>query len=96
MTVNVTSLPTGSKLFLDAQTSNAPASVQLHPAYEGTFELVSSVVAPAVVVGDEQVRGVGTAEEVRNARRVVARGDEQQDVVRAHYTNIHREESDRV
>ncbi|CAE6444423.1 unnamed protein product [Rhizoctonia solani] len=54
LTVNVTSLPMGSKLFLDAQTSNAPASVQLHPAYEGTFELVSSVVAPAVVVGDEQ------------------------------------------
>ncbi|CAE6415140.1 unnamed protein product [Rhizoctonia solani] len=54
LTVNVTSLPTGAKLFLDAQTSNAPASVQLHPAYEGTFELVSSVVAPAVVVGDEQ------------------------------------------
>ncbi|CAE7173274.1 unnamed protein product [Rhizoctonia solani] len=54
LTVNVTSLPTGSKLFLDAQTSNAPASIQLHPNYEGTFELVSSVVAPAVVVGDEQ------------------------------------------
>ncbi|CAE6455466.1 unnamed protein product [Rhizoctonia solani] len=54
LTVNVTSLPTGSKLFLDAQTSNAPASVQIHPAYEGTFELVSSVVAPAVVVGDER------------------------------------------
>ncbi|CAE6434790.1 unnamed protein product [Rhizoctonia solani] len=54
LTVNVTALPTGSKLFLDAQTSNAPASVQLHPAYEGTFELASSIVAPAVVVGEEQ------------------------------------------
>ncbi|CAE6439241.1 unnamed protein product [Rhizoctonia solani] len=54
LTVNVTSLPEASKLFLDAQTSNAPATIQLPPAYEGTFELVSSVVAPAVVVGDEQ------------------------------------------
>ncbi|KAJ1310579.1 hypothetical protein OPQ81_007308 [Rhizoctonia solani] len=54
LAINVTCLPTGSKLSLDAQTSNAPASVQLHPAYEGTFELVSSVVAPAVIVGDEQ------------------------------------------
>ncbi|CAE6449007.1 unnamed protein product [Rhizoctonia solani] len=54
LTVNVTSLPMGSKLFLDGQTSNAPASVQLHPAYEGIFELASSVVAPAVVVGKEQ------------------------------------------
>ncbi|KAF8748805.1 hypothetical protein RHS01_10515 [Rhizoctonia solani] len=54
LTVNVTSLPAGSKLFFDAHTSNAPASVQLHPAYEGTFELASSIVSPAVVVGEEK------------------------------------------
>ncbi|KDN41175.1 hypothetical protein RSAG8_07589, partial [Rhizoctonia solani AG-8 WAC10335] len=69
ITVNVTSLPTGSQLFLDAQTSNAPTSVLIHPAYEGTFELVSSVVAPAVVVGDEQEgRKVEVKREGRHVR----------------------------
>ncbi|KAG9118406.1 hypothetical protein FRC07_007095 [Ceratobasidium sp. 392] len=53
LALNVTAQPRGAQLFLEGRTSNAPASVQLHPNYEGTFELTSSVVAPGVVVGKE-------------------------------------------
>lgn len=43
-------------MFLTGRTSNAPTSVQLHPGYQGTFELSSSVVAPAVVMVDQEGR----------------------------------------
>jgi len=58
LALNVTSQPTGAFLYLNGLTSNAPASVQLHPTYEGTFELTSSVVAPAVVVVEQKGRKV--------------------------------------
>ncbi|KAG8737549.1 hypothetical protein FRC10_008062 [Ceratobasidium sp. 414] len=58
LALNITGQPEGALLFLNAQTSNAPASVQLHPGYEGTFELTSSVVAPAVVVTEREGRKV--------------------------------------
>lgn len=58
LALNVTSHPEGAKLFLTGLTSNAPASVQLHPAYQGTFELSSSVVTPAVIVADHEGRHV--------------------------------------
>lgn len=58
LALNVTSHPEGAKLFLTGLTSNAPSSVQLHPTYQGTFELSSSVVTPAVVVADQEGRHV--------------------------------------
>jgi hypothetical protein len=58
LALNVTSHPAGALLYLKGQTSNAPTSVQLHPTFEGTFELSSSVVAPAVVVVEQKGRKV--------------------------------------
>ncbi|KAG9125547.1 hypothetical protein FRC07_007157 [Ceratobasidium sp. 392] len=48
--LNVTAQLRGALLTLEAKTNNAPASVQLHPNYEGTLELTSSEVVPNVVV----------------------------------------------
>ncbi|QRW26791.1 hypothetical protein RhiXN_01386 [Rhizoctonia solani] len=75
LTVNVTSLPAGSKLFFDAHTSNAPASVQLHPAYEGTFELASSIVSPAVVGEEKEGRKIEFEREGRLVKGSVWRED---------------------
>ncbi|KAF8602761.1 hypothetical protein BDV93DRAFT_523859 [Ceratobasidium sp. AG-I] len=58
LALNVTSYPEGARLFLTGHTSNAPANVQLHPEFQGVFELSSSVVTPAVVVADQEGRRV--------------------------------------
>ena len=58
LALNVTSYPEGAKLFLTGHTSNAPANVQLHPEFQGIFELSSSVVTPAVVVVEQEGRRV--------------------------------------
>ncbi|KAG8735426.1 hypothetical protein FRC12_018080 [Ceratobasidium sp. 428] len=78
LAVNVTSQPEGARLFFTGRTSNAPTSVQLHPNYEGTFELTSSVVAPGVVISEIEGRKV---EFERDGGRVVGsvwyEGDEE-------------------
>lgn len=54
----MTTYPEGARLFLTGHTSNAPANVQLHPEFQGVFELSSSVVTPAVVITNEDGRRV--------------------------------------
>ncbi|QRW00889.1 hypothetical protein RhiJN_28907 [Ceratobasidium sp. AG-Ba] len=84
LALNVTSQARGSLLFLTGQTSNAPASVQLHPNYEGVFELTSSVVAPAVVeekiedrkVEVERVRGRVAGSVWYEDRKLIREGGE--------------------
>ena len=46
--VVVADMPADAHLSLDAHTGRAPARVALHPAYEGSFGLYSSFVAPEV------------------------------------------------
>ena len=40
--------PSGARLVSDARTSNGAASVVMHPAYEGTYEVSTSNSRPAV------------------------------------------------
>lgn len=52
--VNITEQSPESLLKLEAHTSNAPANVHLHPSFEGTFKLRSSIFPP-FVAPDEDV-----------------------------------------
>jgi hypothetical protein len=54
LAVNVTEQPVDSVLKLEAHTTNSPAHVHLHPAFEGVFKLRTSIL-PAVVHYDEDV-----------------------------------------
>lgn len=45
------SQPASSLLSLDGRTSNAPACVSLHPAYEGSFRIHTSPYMPLPTVG---------------------------------------------
>ncbi|KAF4589929.1 hypothetical protein EYR38_009224 [Pleurotus pulmonarius] len=40
--------PVNSTLSLDGKTSNAPATVSLHPTYEGRFKLITSLFTPVL------------------------------------------------
>jgi len=52
LTVSHLAMPVDAILHLDAQTSNSPARVDLHPAYEGTFVAQSSIFKPTVEASD--------------------------------------------
>jgi hypothetical protein len=59
--VRFSDAPVDSVLQLSAKSSNAPVSVGLHPTYEGTFSLKSSIFRPRVDVdeGVEDPKGEG-------------------------------------
>ncbi|KAG9227349.1 hypothetical protein CCMSSC00406_0004112 [Pleurotus cornucopiae] len=46
--VDFPTAPVNSTLSLDSKTSNAPATVSLHPTYEGRFDLLSSLFTPVL------------------------------------------------
>lgn len=52
LALNITEQAPDSVLNLEMHTSNSPAHVHLHPTFEGTFKLRTSVF-PAVVSPDE-------------------------------------------
>lgn len=54
LALNITEQAPDSVLNLEAHTSNSPAHVHLHPSFEGTFKLRTSVFPP-VVSPDEEV-----------------------------------------
>jgi len=72
--INCTEQAPDARLALNAHTSNSPAHVRLHPAFEGTFKLRTSIF-PAVVAGadadveDPAGRGRKRVVEVRTIGR---------------------------
>jgi hypothetical protein len=74
LTINCTEQPPDARLVLNAHTSNSPAYVRLHPAFEGIFKLRTSIF-PALVTGadadveDPAGRGRKRAVEVRTIGR---------------------------
>jgi hypothetical protein len=55
LAVNFTDQPVDSLLKLNVHTTNSPAHVHLHPAFEGRFKLRTSIF-PAVVTPDPDVK----------------------------------------
>jgi hypothetical protein len=71
--LNITDQAPDSQFQLRAHTTNAPARVQLHPSFEGSFEIRTSVL-PAAVTPDEDVedpasRGRTRRVDVKNVGR---------------------------
>ncbi|KII92128.1 hypothetical protein PLICRDRAFT_27375 [Plicaturopsis crispa FD-325 SS-3] len=67
--------PVDSILHVDARSSNSPAIVSLHPAYEGTFVVQSSMIGPSLEYsrGVEDPAGKGRQRRLEQ-RRVSRRG----------------------
>ncbi|KAL4259465.1 hypothetical protein AB1N83_008607 [Pleurotus pulmonarius] len=67
--------PVNSTLSLDGKTSNAPATVSLHPTYEGRFKLITSLFTPVLEkssVDDPSGRGRERSIESRSSRGVLS------------------------
>jgi hypothetical protein len=74
LTINCTEQPPDARLALNAHTSNSPAHVRLHPAFEGIFKLRTSIFSAVVAGADADVedpagRGRKRVVEVRTIGR---------------------------
>jgi hypothetical protein len=66
LALNFTEQPPDALLKLEAHTSNSPARVQLHPSFEGTFKLRTSIFPAFVSENDDVEDPAG-----RDRKRVV-------------------------
>lgn len=79
--LSFTESPVDSILLLDAETSIGPATVSLHPAYEGRYTAATSFQRPSILIDYDVEDPAGKGRE-RHVRSLINRGTIASGIVR--------------